>query len=339
MAFLGISVSNFTVNLPGRLFNATNASQVCTFSVISVLQQRLNMFLISVALCLVGTLLANPLLVVLILLTKRFRQETRYVLLANILVADLIFLLLNSLISISVSVQQCMPTLLCDVAVIGRIVSELSSVITITVMAIDTYVAVSFPLRYLSLISPSRTIKLIILIWILASMYPLILLSAILAKQPALTHGHKMCLMLPLPELSSFDRHLILEVNIFLLCIILLFFPMVLYCYVMLYVKTRSSGIWDSVKSRARMTLLIHGIVLFLYFVPCLIFSFEIVFRDSQLIGLSDRIWLHSINIYVFMMLPRLLCPYLYGLRYRELAEAVKRLLTIRTHRVHVINT
>ncbi|XP_041061587.1 probable G-protein coupled receptor 148 [Carcharodon carcharias] len=339
MAFLEINVSNFTMILSGiRLSNATNDSENCSVSIKGILHQRLNFFLISVAFCLAGTLLANPLLLVLILLTKRFRRETRYLLLANILVSDLIFLFLNSFIAISIAAQQCMPNLLCDVAVIGRTISDFSSVITITVMAIDTYIAVSLPLRYLSLIHPSRTVKLVIVIWILASMYPLTLLTGILAKQPALTHGHKMCLILLTPDLCPFNHQLILGINIFLVCSVLICFLMVLYCYVMLYCKTRSSGIWDSLNSRARMTLLIHGIVLFLYFGPCLIFSFEIVFSDSHLVNPSTRMWLYSANIHIFMMLPRLLCPYLYGLRYRELAEAVKRLFIIRTCCVHAIN-
>ncbi|XP_038671328.1 probable G-protein coupled receptor 148 [Scyliorhinus canicula] len=339
VAFLGFDVSNSTVILSGiRFSNATNDSEVCSITVEGVRAQHLNIFLISLALCLVGTLLANPLLLMVILLKKSFRRETRYLLLANILVADLIFLFLNSFIAISIAVQQCMPSLLCDFLVIGRTISDFSSVLTITVMAIDTYIAVSLPLRYVAIIHPSRTVKLVIVIWILASVYPFILLTAILAKQPALSHGHKMCLMLLSPNMCPFSRQFILGINIFLVFSVLTCFLLVLYCYIMLYCKTRGSGIWDSLNSRARVTLLIHGIVLFLYFGPCLIFSLEIVFSDSHLINASTRMWLYNINIHVFMMIPRLLCPYLYGLRYRELAEAVKRLFIIGRHRVHAIN-
>ncbi|XP_067897470.1 probable G-protein coupled receptor 148 [Heterodontus francisci] len=342
MAFLGINVSNFTVILSDiGLSNVVNDSEDCSDSVKVILHQhqRLNLLLISVALCLAGTLLANPLLIMLILFKKRFRQETRYLLLANILVADLIFLLLNSFIAISTAVWQCIPKFLCDVAVIGRTISVFSSVITITVMAIDIYVAVSLPLRYLSLISPSRTVKLVIMIWILASMYPFTFLTVMLAKQPVLIHGHKICLMLLTPDLGPFSRQLILGINIFLTCSVLTCLLLVLGCYIMLYCKTRSSGIWDSLNSRARMTLLIHGIVLFLYFGPCLLFSFEMLFSGSHHINSSTRLWLYNINIHVFMMFPRLLCPYLYGLRYRELAVAVKKLFIVRKNRVHSINT
>ncbi|XP_078061901.1 putative G-protein coupled receptor 148 [Mustelus asterias] len=339
MALLAIDASNFTVILSSiRLPNATNSSEDCSLSVKGVLPQHLDMFLISLALCLAGTLLANPLLLMVILLNKSFRQETRFLFLANILVADLIFLFLNSFIAISVATRLCMPNLLCDFAVIGRTIADFSSVLTITFMAIDTYIAVGLPLRYLSLIHLSRTVKLVIAIWILASVYPFSLLTGILAKQPALIRGRKMCLMLLSPDLYPFNRQLILGINIFLVCSILTCFSLVLYCYIMLYCKTKGSGIWDSLNSRAIMTLLIHGIVLLLYFGPCLIFSLEIVFSDSHLINTSTRMWLYNINIYIFMMIPRLLSPYLYGLRFRELAEVVKGLFIIGRHRVHAIN-
>uniref|UniRef100_UPI00398F24D8 probable G-protein coupled receptor 148 n=1 Tax=Pristiophorus japonicus TaxID=55135 RepID=UPI00398F24D8 len=340
MTFLGVNVSHFRVTLSAIvLSNAANSSENCSDSLKGIPYQHLNLLLISIALCLTGTLSANPLLLVLILLKTRFRQETRYLLLANIMVSDLIFLLFNSFIAISNAAQQCMPKLLCDAALIGLTIAYASSVITITIMAIDTYVAVSLPLRYMSLVPPSRTIKLIMVIWILASMYSFSLLTVILARQPALSRQQKLCIMLLTLDSAHFGYQLTLGVHIFLVGSTLACLSLVLSCYIMLYYKTRSSGIWNSVHSRARMTLLIHGIVLFLYFVPGLFIGITILFDGMHLINNSTRLWLNTINSHVFTMLPRLLCPFLYGLRYRELAGTVKSLFIVRRHRVHSINT
>uniref|UniRef100_A0A4W3I0A3 G-protein coupled receptors family 1 profile domain-containing protein n=1 Tax=Callorhinchus milii TaxID=7868 RepID=A0A4W3I0A3_CALMI len=264
---------------------------------------HLEFLLISVAVCLIGALLVNPLIIFIILLKNKFRQETRYLLLANLMLSDLVFLCLNSCVSITLTICYC------------------SAILTITLMAIDTFLAVSLPLRYISLMPPSRTIKLLIVIWVVASVYPIFLLVVILVVESYPEMNHQSCLLPLALDSKTLGNGLVISIHIFLVSGALVCLAVIIYCYVMLYYNTKRSGIWDNLYSRARVTLLIHTTLFFLYFAPGLFL-----------------VWLSSVNSEVFMMLPRMLCPYLYGLRYRDIAKRIKRSFLVKQHSVRSMN-
>lgn len=115
-------------------------------------------------------------------------------------------------------------------------------------------------------------------------------------------------------------------VHSFLISAVSLCTVLVVYCYIHLYIITKTSGIWRGRYSRARMTLLAHTLLLMLYFVPPLVFAVELALlkRDN-----SDEVgvWINLVNMCVLMLLPRCCTPYLYILRYREIYRTVQRVL------------
>eukprot|EP00062_Callorhinchus_milii_P000321 gi/632934209/ref/XP_007903250.1/ PREDICTED: probable G-protein coupled receptor 148 [Callorhinchus milii] len=254
--------------LSGDIVISNADSNDCDDAIEDLSDWHLEFLLISVAVCLIGALLVNPLIIFIILLKNKFRQETRYLLLANLMLSDLVFLCLNSCVSISNGAHWHMPMLLCDFFIAALTICYCSAILTITLMAIDTFLAVSLPLRYISLMPPSRTIKLLIVIWVVASVYPIFLLVVILVVESYPEMNHQSCLLPLALDSKTLGNGLVISIHIFLVSGALVCLAVIIYCYVMLYYNTKRSGIWDNLYSRARVTLLIHTTLFFLYFAP-----------------------------------------------------------------------
>ncbi|XP_040285866.1 probable G-protein coupled receptor 148 [Bufo bufo] len=280
-------------------------------------------FLIPAAIFSIVTLLANPMILVSILLKDTLRNETRYILLANVMVSDLIFILFNSIISMSNAIRWYMHRVLCFSLISFTVAAYSSCVLTFTIMVVDTYVAICFPLHYYSILSMKRTRKILLAIWIFSALFPLIVSLASETFDYNLLEKQNVCLML---YYGSDERNNILVTVVCALTICFLMFcsVMITYFYIKLYAITRKSGIWVSRFSRARITLLTHFILLGLYIVPAFILTAEVMLFKNSVIGIDTRIWMSACNNGLVMMMPRALSPLLYGLRYREIYATLK---------------
>ncbi|OCT81051.1 hypothetical protein XELAEV_18027864mg [Xenopus laevis] len=274
---------------PGSPFNKTSDNDFMgeMLQCVPPSSSELWIFLIPSAIFSVFTLLANPLILVAIIKKEKLRKETRYILLANVMVSDLIFLLFNTIISTCNAIRWYLHKIICFTMIAFTFAAYCNCVLTFTVMVIDTYIAICFPLRYYSLLSLPRTRKVLLAIWIFSILYPL-------------------CVFL---ATEAFDMHPLEKQNM---------------CLMLLYKMTKESGIWVRRFSRARVTLLTHSILLGLYIVPAFILAAEImVFKDSEF-GITARLWMSAANNAVIMMMPRALAPVLYGLRYRDISATLR---------------
>uniref|UniRef100_A0A3B4FQB3 G-protein coupled receptors family 1 profile domain-containing protein n=1 Tax=Pundamilia nyererei TaxID=303518 RepID=A0A3B4FQB3_9CICH len=267
---------------------------------------HLDLFLIPTIVITLATLLASPVLLVSIFLSRALRQETRYLLLANILVADLFLVLLNLATLICNALRAPMQWLGCELVTTLTVTSYCCAIYTVTLMVVDTYAAVRWPLRYRDVIPPSLTYCILVGVWVLAAIYPF---TVMIKTQVASGNFHE---KLPVSAL---------------MCSLL-----ISYCYIRLYMITRTQGIWHNRFSRARVTLLAHGVLLLLYFAPGFLFTIELVLIDRKDIPRDVRVWVSTVNMCVFMLLPRVFAPYLYGIRYREISDTVM-LLLLHQHR------
>ncbi|XP_075425597.1 putative G-protein coupled receptor 148 [Ascaphus truei] len=281
------------------------------------------MFLIPSAVCSVVTLLMNPLIILAILMKDKLRKETRYLLLANVMISDLIFLLFNTVISTCNVFRWYLHRLLCFIMIVFTFAAYFSCVLTFTVMVIDTYIAICFPLRYYSFLSLPRTKKMLLAIWLVSSFFPF---SAFLLTETLDGNSlqkQNVCLMLYYgPDVKR--NNLVTVVCTVALFFLVLCSVMIMYFYIKLYNMTKQSGIWVSRFSRAKVTLLTHSILLCLYIIPAVFLTAEIMMFKNSVIGMEARMWMSASNNGVIMMLPRALSPLLYGLRYREISTTLK---------------
>ncbi|KAK1168666.1 putative G-protein coupled receptor 148 [Acipenser oxyrinchus oxyrinchus] len=288
---------------------------------------HLELFLISAAVLFLVSLLANPLILICIVSTRNLRQESRYLLLANTLLSDIIFSILNLVVSICNMQGWPLHRLFCVILIVIMVTSYCSGVLTITLMLLDTYLAVHWPLHYENIVPSSRTKKILPAIWIMASLYPvtIMIILEILDNQP-LKQQKEVCLMLLTLGSGPLGNEMVIGFYVFFSLGALLCSSVVVFCLIRLYWITKTAGLWQRRYSRAKVTLIVHTVMLLLYFSPGLVFAIEIILLQKDTMSLDVKVWIHAANSNFLMMLPRAFFPYLYGLRYREISNTLKGL-------------
>lgn len=317
---------------------STNLSQTAELRVLRNLMQKsyftmsyqgMDGLVIPLVICLFASLLATPLVLMAIFSNSSLRQETRYLLLANTMVNDLIYSVLNTFIAILNTVGIGMPKVVCEMFLFILTVAYSNGILTITAMVVDTYVAIRWPLHYSSLLSHSRTIKIIACIWITSVSLSSVLLIITLGTQTNPFSLLTMCVA-PLVLLSSpFGTSLLkcsygIMVLYFLICLVLISS----FC-IMLYCKTKTSGIWVN-NSRAKQTYLIHSVLLIVYFSPLVVLLGGVVINGMHPTETQSAAWI-IVSVNDILMLPKAVSPYVYGLRYREITNTIRSFFTLRS--------
>ncbi|XP_034559695.1 probable G-protein coupled receptor 148 [Notolabrus celidotus] len=286
---------------------------------------HLEFFFIPTTVFTLATLLANPVLLTCIFLSRALRQETRYLLVANTLIADMLFLILNLSTVICNAVRAPIPWLLCEVITAFTVTTYCCAILTVTLMVVDTYAAVRWPLHYHDILPPARTHRILVGLWVVAAIYPFTLM--IIMETEKGSQSGKVAVCLAIISFGFIQVKDTVGIHLYFFIAALICTLLILYCYIRLYMVTRTQGIWQSRFSRARVTLLAHGLLLLLYFAPGFVFTMELCLFHRKDISQDVRVWISTVNMCVFMLLPRALAPYLYGLRYREISDSLMQLL------------
>ncbi|KFQ81704.1 putative G-protein coupled receptor 148, partial [Phaethon lepturus] len=274
---------------------------------------------------------------ILFVIFSRFsiRQETRYMLLGNALLSDLIYLLFYTLSAALNAAHVHLPKEACVLLLFLLAVAYCGGLFTAAAIVVDTYIAVLFPLRYIAIWPPSRTKKIVVLLWMCSGAFPGIFFLVLSS-----THSFVSCVL----ETCSVPVILILTLNgtdAVKLCfwlsttVIFLCLSLIFCCYALLYFKTKQSGIWESICSRASVTFLMHNTVLFFYFFPLLALFVESFLCINVVIRLQTGIWVSLTVCNILMILPKVLFPFLYGLRYREISASLKSI--VRKKHLHLV--
>ncbi|XP_069013325.1 probable G-protein coupled receptor 148 [Embiotoca jacksoni] len=293
----------------------------------SLRRWHLELFFIPTVVITVATLLANPVLLICIFLSRALRRETRYLLVANTLTADMLFLILNLATVCCNALRAQIPWLVCELVTAVTVTAYCCAILTVTLMVVDTYAAVRWPLHYRDILPPARTHHILVGVWVLAAMYPF---SILIMMEVQRGNPHeKVAVCLVLVSLGFIQVEKVVGIHIYFFVAALICASLIFYCYIRLYMVTRTHGIWQSRFSRARVTLLAHGVLLLLYFAPGFIFTMELFLFHRKDISQDVRVWISTVNMCVLMLLPRAFAPYLYGLRYREISNT----LTVLLHR------
>ncbi|MEE6517795.1 hypothetical protein FKM82_028276 [Ascaphus truei] len=225
-----------------------------------------------------------------------------------------------------------LPKHLCVLLLFLLAITYCGGVLTAAAMVVDTYLAILWPLHYVSLLPPSRTKKLIALLWFSSCFFPAIVFLALYFTQIPGPCPLELCslpviLVMTLHGDDTIKLCYILFVTIFLLC-----FSLILCCYAVLCYKTRETGIWKSVSSRANITFVMHHTILFFYFSPLLLLLAESLLYINNVIGLRTGLWVTMTICNVLIVLPKAASPCFYGLRYREIYHSLKLFFRLKKH-------
>ncbi|KAM9275101.1 putative G-protein coupled receptor 148 [Cariama cristata] len=288
---------------------------------------NLKMFLIPPVVCLMAGVFIIPTILFVIFSRFSIRQETRYMLLGNALLSDLIYLLFYTLSAALNAARVHLPKEACVLLLFLLAVAYCGGLFTAAAIVLDTYIAILFPLRYIAILPPSRTKKVIVLLWMCSGAFPGIFFLVLSSTHSFMPCVLEMCsipviLILTLNGTDAVKLCFWLSTTVIFLCLSLIFC-----CYAILYFKTKQSGIWENICSRASVTFLMHNTVLFFYFFPVLALFVESFLCINVGTRLQTRLWVSLIVCNVLMILPKVLFPFLYGLRYREISASLKSIV------------
>uniref|UniRef100_A0A4W5KDM2 G-protein coupled receptors family 1 profile domain-containing protein n=1 Tax=Hucho hucho TaxID=62062 RepID=A0A4W5KDM2_9TELE len=236
------------------------------------------------------------------------RQETRYLLLANALLSDMLFVSLYMVSACLNATGVLMSEWACSTILFLLGLLYCAGIFSTKAMVLDTSLAVMAPLRYYALW------RAIAGIWAVSVFLPAASVGVFVwyySTGPCSLH---IC-SLPLLLVS-----MLLVVTGILLILLLVFSG-----YVVLYCRTRVSGVWRGERSsRAKGTFLIHYLHLILSFLPMLVLFINLLlYCHLDALDLRANLWVSLVVCNILLVLPKALAPYLYGLRYRHLCEAL----------------
>lgn len=288
---------------------------------------NMKMFVIAPVVCLMAGVFIIPTILFVIFSQFKIRQETRYMLLGNALLSDLVYLLFYTVSAALNAAQLHLPKGACVLLLFLLAVAYCGGLFTAVAIVLDTYIAVLFPLHYIAILPPSRTKKIIGLLWMCSGAFPGILFLVLWTTHSFVPCVLETCsvpviLILILNGTGDVKLCFWLSITVIVLCLSVIFC-----CYAILYFKTKHSGIWESICSRASVTFLMHNTVLFLYFFPLLALFVESFLFVNVAIRLQTGILVSLTVCNVLTILPKVLFPFLYGLRYREISASLKSIV------------
>ncbi|XP_063297029.1 probable G-protein coupled receptor 148 [Pelobates fuscus] len=296
----------------------------------------MKMFLIPTVACFIAAIIVTPSILFAIFSNFSIRQETRFLLLGNALISDLIYLFLYTTTCVCTVINLKIPNIACAFLLFSLAVTYCGGVLTAAGMVIDTYLAILWPLHYFSLLPPSRAKRLLILLWVSSSILPAILFLVLYFTQKTGPCHPDVC---SLPVILLMTLHADETVRLFHILFItafLLSFSLILCCYLVLCFKTRGTGIWKGVSSRASVTFSMHHAILGFHFLPMLILLAESLLYINEMMDLRTGMMLTSIICNVLIVLPKGVSPYLYGFRYRKIYKSLK--LFCKFKRPHLVS-
>ncbi|XP_068089397.1 probable G-protein coupled receptor 148 [Hyperolius riggenbachi] len=294
------------------------------------------MFLFPTIVCFLAAISVTPPILFSIFSNFSMRQETRFLLLGNALIFDLIYLSLYAAVSICNTTDIHIPRCLCALLLFSLAAAYSGGVFTAAGMVVDTYLAILWPLHYMILLPPSRTKKLIALLWLSSSLLSGLLFIVLTFTQKPVPCQPEICslpiiLVMTLHGGSAIRLFHILFIVGFIVC-----FSLILFCYIFLCYKTREGGLWKGVSSRASVTFLMHHIILGFYFCPLLLLLAQSFLYINNVIDRKTGLLISLTICNVLIVLPKGISPYLYGFRYREICKSLRLFCKFKCHKIVV---
>ncbi|XP_036379924.1 odorant receptor 131-2-like [Megalops cyprinoides] len=237
-----------------------------------------------------------------------FRETSRYILFANIVLSDSILLLGSTVLYLFATLYLHMFKAVCALVILFSVTTYTFSPLNLAVMSLERYVAICYPLRHAEITTQRRTNIAVGVVWLLASLNIVIDLFYTTVTMPHSFSTPIFCTRVRM-FISKWQLDFFYRLNGFYFVTVAV---VIIYTYIAIMVAARSISTDKDSAKKARNTVLLHLIQLGL----CLTSFLHNVF-EHMLSTLDVTLFLNLriLLLVVLIILPRCLSPLIYGLR------------------------
>lgn len=259
---------------------------------------------------------------------QAFRTETRYILFAHTLFVDLIVLLLTDFVVILSYSYVLMPMAFCIPLCMLMEMITTCTPLTITAMCVERYVAICMPLRHSAISTVSRTLAVILIIWIISALKPFVDMFILVttASQGYLSQFAFCYYEIMVPE----NWHRLMGSIIYVITFIMVLL-VELFCYVMIVISARAASVDKKSAGKGLRTISLHMLQLTLSTIEiiCPYIEALIMERDIQLY-FSIRFF----NFIMFNLIARAVSPLIYGVRDKRFCATLMYFIRCRQNHI-----
>ncbi|XP_078474107.1 odorant receptor 131-2-like [Lampetra fluviatilis] len=262
----------------------------------------------------------------------KLRENSRYILFANLIACDTFFLFYSTVMATLIWLQTNLSLTSCNVNTMVSTILNQSGVMCVTLMSVERYVAICHPFHHPRWFSHRKTLQFLAVIWSVASVFPLacgtlVFTSGVTVNNTRTCSSYLTDSLMPNPMAITVLREFPNAV-IFTVCIIALIFT---YFNIMMVARKASDD--ASKAKRAKQTVILHGLQLFLYLCSLGNTLFAILFAKMT----SDPNVMTILRLCNYLFLyysSRFVVPLIYGIRDKKLRQCLRKKITCHYNRV-----
>ncbi|XP_061435623.1 odorant receptor 131-2-like [Lethenteron reissneri] len=314
-------IANATVNHTATIDSSTVVTQI-----FYTIFQMINLFMTAPSLCLFLSITVT------IFTEMKLRENSRYILFANLIACDTFFLLSSTIMSTLIWLQTNLSLTSCNVHTMISTILNQSGVLCVTLMSVERYVAICHPFHHPRWFSHRKTLQFLAVIWSVASVFPLacgtlVFTSGVTVNNTRTCSSYLTDSLMPNPMAIAVLREFPNAV-IFTVCIIALIFT-----YFNIMMAARKASDDASKAKRAKQTVILHGLQLFLYLCSLGNRLFETLFAIITT-DYNVVIILRLCNFLFLYYSSRFVVPLIYGIRDKKLRQCLRKKITCHYNRV-----